>query len=550
MIRPTSMTSWKLSLLAAVFIVAVNNSALFSALFGRLDLQSFAGINFFLFITSLMIFVLGALFLIFGIGPMLKIVVAFCLITSACLGFFVNEMGVVFDGEMLANISDTITERNLGEAQELASATLLLHVFLFGIVPSIVLFFVQIKPQKGFFELRNRAVALLAGVVVLGVLGFSNFRYITYFAVEHRDLRFKVTPIFPMISVVRKVRDALHDEPPFQILTADAKQHPSDRRRTVGIMVVGETARSDHFSLNGYSRDTNPSLGREKNLLFVNAQSCGTSTAFSVPCMFFLRGRDEYSPEIASAESNVLDALTTAGVKAVWIDNNSTCKRVCDRIENENMRVKSDGSVQRDGVYDIEMVKATERYLDSDGDDLLVVLHMMGSHGPAYSHRYPPEFAKFTPYCEKLSPTECTVEEVANAYDNSIAYTDYILGQLIASLKKHSDEFDAFLFYASDHGESLGENGVYLHGMPYTVAPQAQTEVPLILWMSPGFVASTGLTVRDAAVSGEPPRTHDYISHTLLRLFDVDTAIYEPNRDLFVHDEAGTSKVVAQKPGG
>jgi lipid A ethanolaminephosphotransferase len=176
---------------------------------------------------------------------------------------------------------------------------------------------------------------------------------------------------------------------------------------------------------------------------------------------------------------------------------------------------------------------------------------MMGSHGPAYSHRYPPEFAKFTPYCEKLSPTECTVEEVANAYDNSIAYTDFILGQLIARLKQHADEFDSFLFYASDHGESLGENGVYLHGMPYAMAPQAQTEVPLILWMSPEYVARTGLGAQAVAVNAEQPRTHDYIPHTLLRLFDVETALYEPDRDLFVNGEAETSRMsVTQKPGG
>jgi lipid A ethanolaminephosphotransferase len=551
MIRPISISSWKLSLLAAAFIVAVNNTVLFSSLFGSLDLQSFTGITFFLFITALMVFVLGALFLTIGVGPLLKIVVAFCLITSACLGYFVNDMGVVFDGEMFANISDTISERNLGEAQELASTPLLLHVLLFGIVPSVLLFFVRIKPQKALFELRDRAIAMLAGAVVVGILGFSDFRYITYYAVEHRDLRFKVTPIYPMVSAVRKVRDSLHEEPPFQTLAADAKQNQSGKRRTVGILVVGETARSDHFSLNGYERITNPYLSEEKDLLFLNARSCGTSTAFSVPCMFFLRGHEAYSPDIASAESNVLDALTTAGVKAVWIDNNSTCKHVCDRIENENMRVQADGSVQHDGEYDIELVKATERYLDSDGADLLIVLHMMGSHGPAYSHRYPPEFAKFTPYCEKLSPTECTVEEVANAYDNSIAYTDFILGQLIARLKQHADEFDSFLFYASDHGESLGENGVYLHGMPYAMAPQAQTEVPLILWMSPEYVARTGLGAQAVAVNAEQPRTHDYIPHTLLRLFDVETALYEPDRDLFVNGEAETSRIsVTQKPGG
>lgn len=533
MLPSINAAPWRLSLAASIFIVTANNSQLFAALFDLLDISSLPALGFLLTILLLMVMVLNVIFMTLGIGPLLKVIVATALITSAGLGYFVNEMGVVFDQDMLSNIADTIRERNIAEARELGSRPLLVHMLLFGIIPSSLLLFIRLTPRSPMLELRDRFVGLMAGVIIVGALGFSDFRYITYFAVEHRDLRLKITPIFPLISLVKQARDSLVLEQKFSTLAADATQEKVGQRRTVGIMIVGETARADRFSLNGYERTTNPVLENEKGVLFVDADSCGTSTAYSVPCMFFLRGHENYSPDAARAESNVLDALTTAGVETVWIDNNSTCKHVCDRIENENLRIKQDGTTQFDGDYDIELVKATERYLASDGPDLLIVLHMMGSHGPAYSHRYPASSAVFSPYCTKLSPKECNVEEVRNAYDNSIAYTDFILGKLIARLKARSKEFDSFLLYASDHGESLGENGVYLHGLPRLVAPETQTNVPLIVWLSPEYSKTTHLQVADAIVNSETRLTHDNISPTLLGLYGVHTESYVFDADIF-----------------
>jgi len=524
---------WRLSLAAATFIVVANNSQLFGALFNILDTTSLKGFGFLLTLTLLMIVVLHAILMTLGVGRMLKVIVAITVITSAGLGYFVNEMGVVFDQEMLSNVADTVRERNTAEARELMSPPLIQHLLVFGIIPSLLLFFVRLSPRKPLYELRDRAVVLMLGILVVSVLGLSNYRYTTYFAVEHRDLRFKITPIFPLISLVKQSRDLLEVDLKFTNLSADATQHKPGKKRTVGIMVVGETARSDHFSLNGYAKATNPALGKEKGLLFIDATSCGTSTAYSVPCMFFLRGHKNYTPTLARAESNVLDVLTKAGVETIWIDNNSTCKHVCDRIENVNTRIRPDMSVSVDGEYDIGLVPLTEQYLDAKGPDLLIVLHMMGSHGPAYSNRYPAEFATFSPYCKKLSPNECSSDEVQNAYDNSIAYTDYVLEELIARLKEHSDEFDSFLFYASDHGESLGENGVYLHGLPYMLAPKSQTEVPIIVWLSPEYSISTGLDTEHTIVDSGQRLSHDNIPHTLLGLYGVQSEWYKADGDIF-----------------
>ena len=374
----------------------------------------------------------------------------------------------------------------------------------------------------------------------------------TYFAVEHRDLRFKVMPIYPMMSLVRLTRDKLHRETPFRTIDADAEQRWVPAKRAIGIMVVGETARADHFSLNGYEKPTNPMLAKA-DVLFGHGASCGTSTLFSVPCMFSMRGRDGYDPDSAANESNVLDILTASGVQTVWIENNSSCKHVCDRIETVDLRRDPDPSsayYSDMGYFDEILLREIDAYLGSEGPDLLIVLHTLGSHGPAYSRRYPSQFGAFSPYCEKSSPKECPEELVSNAYDNTIVYTDYVLDQLIEKLASRADEFDSFLFYASDHGESLGENGVYLHGLPYALAPRAQTDVPFIAWLSRDFQHDHEMDVNTINQFGLEPLSHDAIAHTLLGLFNVQAASYQPDLDLFSDSTRSLAALDAAPSGG
>ena len=362
-----------------------------------------------------------------------------------------------------------------------------------------------------------------------------NYRYVTYFARENSDLKLKITPIYPLLSVVRLTRDYLHPKKPFQVIDAAAFQRTTRARKSIGIMVVGETARADRFSMGGYQKDTNPLLENTLGVVFAEADSCGTSTLFSVPCMFSMRGRDSYEADEASSESNVLDILTAAGVKTVWIDNNSSCKNVCNRIENSNLRDDPDklSDLYSDmGYFDEILLQQIDEYLGADGPDTLIVLHTLGSHGPAYGRRYPSEFGVFKPFCTQPSPTDCTAEEVSNAYDNTIVYTDYFLSQLINKLQARSEEVDTFLFYASDHGESLGENGVYLHGLPYSIAPAAQKNVPFILWASDGFQESRVGNTRLIADVGAERLSHDNISHTLLGLYDVSASSYQYELDI------------------
>ncbi|MCJ7590180.1 MAG: phosphoethanolamine transferase, partial [Woeseiaceae bacterium] len=527
---------WQLAIAAAVFIVAASNSGLFGSLFDGPDLYSLAGAGFLATLVLLMMLVLVTIFLAVGFGWLQKSVIALFLIVSSRLAYFSNDLGVVFDQDMLRNIGETVRDSNLAEATELASAPLLRHVLFFGVLPALLLSLVQLQQRPFFKELGVRALVLVAGFVLLAGVTIPNVRFVAYFAREKADLEFAVTPIFPMISMVRLTRDYLRPTPSFHVIDAAAFQRSTSARKSIGIMVVGETARADHFSMGGYERRTNPLLENIPGAIFAEADSCGTSTLFSVPCMFSMRGRDSYEPSEASSESNVLDILTAAGIKTVWIDNNSSCKNVCNRIENSNLQDDPDetSTFYSDmGYFDEIFLQEIDSYLNADGPDILIVLHTLGSHGPAYGRRYPSGFGVFTPYCQQASPTDCTTEEVVNAYDNTIIYTDYLLSQLIEKLRAKSDETDTFLFYASDHGESLGEGGVYLHGLPYAIAPAAQKNVPFIFWASNGFHKDRISDSQLFAAFGEQRLSHDNISHTLLGMYDVSASSYLRESDIF-----------------
>ena len=331
-------TAWQLSLLSAMMIVALNNSLLISELHSRLNVLSIQGAGFVLLITMISLFTLCFLFLVLGAGRLLKpVIIAFILI-SAAAGYFTNQLGVFFDGEMIRNIADTARDGNSTEAMELISGPFISHLLIFGILPSIAVGFARLRHNRPLLELRNRSLFLIFGALMLVSTGLANFKYTTYFSVENRDLRYLAIPVFPILSAARFIKSEFRQSPVFHPVGEDAEQHNPDEGRTVGIMVVGETARADHFSLDGYLRNTNPLLSKEKGLAFYDINSCGTSTAYSVPCIFSMRGHDTYSPLQASSESNVLDILTSVGVKTVWIDNNSSCKNVCAHCRHHGSR--------------------------------------------------------------------------------------------------------------------------------------------------------------------------------------------------------------------
>lgn len=525
-------------LLAIILAILLNNQVFFQQISPRLDYGKWDDVSYLVTFYWLMITVCVLPLLLLGFGRVAKGVIAALMITTSVISYFNQELGVIFDYEMMRNIVDNMTEVNTKEAFELFSPLLVLHVLFYGVVPSLILFIPQKKQT-----LKKQVISHLvtSGMVVglLLILIMANFKYLSYFSRENRDLRVWVTPVFPLISLNRYIKDLSSEAIVVEPIATDAHIVRAHTKRTIGVMVVGETARADHFSLNGYDKLTNPYLEKRTNLTnFSQASSCGTSTAFSVPCIFSFYDKSDYSPNKAELKWNVLDVAQHAGVEVHWIDNNSSCKGVCARVDNINIFRNPDETSANylDGeMYDIQLVSELENVLaqheqTNPQKDILVVLHMMGSHGPAYHKRVPKEFVAFDDFCQNDAPQACTDEQVTRAYDNTIVYTDYVLNELISLLEsKEQVEQTSFLMYVSDHGESLGENGVYLHGLPYFLAPTAQTHVPMMMWLSDRYQkANNLLNPKDIATQV----SHDYMSHTLLDLFDIQTQVLKPEQSL------------------
>ncbi|EGG98583.1 putative integral membrane protein [gamma proteobacterium IMCC2047] len=270
-------------------------------------------------------------------------------------------------------------------------------------------------------------------------------------------------------------------------------------------------------------------LEKEDVISFSDFHSCGTSTAVSVRCMFSFLTQQTFTKAKANAMDNVLDVLSRAGVNVLWRDNNSNSKNVADRVTYQNFMTPEVNTECDLECRDTGMLVGLQAYIDSVKEgDILIVLHQMGNHGPAYYKRYPKAFEVFTPTCLSNQLETCSAEEINNAYDNAIVYTDYFLAQVIRLLKANSPAFEAAMFYVSDHGESLGESGVYLHGLPYVMAPKEQKHVPAVMWFGDGM----GIDLSAVKEKLHQRLSHDYISHTLLGFMELESGIYNRNLDI------------------
>jgi lipid A ethanolaminephosphotransferase len=300
------------------------------------------------------------------------------------------------------------------------------------------------------------------------------------------------------------------------------------------VLVVGETARAANFSLGGYPRATNPRLAEVQDLVyFTNVSSCGTSTAISVPCMFSDLGRDGFSAEKARARDNLIDIVAKAGLGVDWYGNNTNCKGIC-RAAGEKRAVRESHPAHckadvpcTDGAIFEDFWRTLPAYSGRG----LVVLHQLGSHGPGYHLRYPESFNQFTPVCRSTDFSKCQVSEIVNAYDNTILFTDHLLAETIRRLQSMADRVDSAILYVSDHGESLGENGLFLHAVPYALAPRVQTHVPMVFWSTAGFNERMQFDRQCLVEQRNRPLSHDNYSHTILGLLDVSTSVRKSELD-------------------
>ncbi len=512
-------------LLTSIFITFVYNLKFLKILYVNIGFSSFASIYYFFAIIIAIISAISILLLIFGQKYALKPLAIFLIILSSILSFYNHQFGVTVDEQMIINTLQT----DVKEAMDLMSVSFFIHIFFLGIIPSIIIYLIEIEYGSFKKDLLIRLSSVVTAFLIVAVITFANFKQVSFITRQNNTLNQHITPLYTLTSTYRLAKLSLEGETKFTKLGEDAKLLKTGKK-TIGIMVVGETARADRFSLNGYQKETNSYLKNKVVFSFKNTISCGTATAYSVPCMFFLNGEKNYTQSKAKNQSNVLDVLSFAGVKTIWVNNNSSCKNVCKRIETLDI-IKGSGGEDKNTILDEQLLDTTSQILKNNKGDILIVLHTMGSHGPRYYKRFPEKFAKFKPFCNNDTPQNCSKDELNNAFDNTIVYTDYVLSKLIDILKEKK-EFNTFMFYASDHGESLGENGIYLHGLPKKIAPKEQTDFAMVLWLSDQMIKNQNINSSKIKNMANKQLNHDYLPHTLLNLFKVQSSVYKKDLSL------------------
>lgn len=507
----------------------------------------------------LILAVTAALLSLLSLPRVFKPLASLLVLVTAFNSHFMWQYGAVIDTTMLANVAQT----DAREVRDLLSWSLLMSVLA---VAGPALWWLWRRPEA-WLPLPRQVVRNLLGVLIGLGLGLGaallGYQHLASLMRNHKELRYMVNPLNTVYAAGSL---AFHQAPrldqPLQPVGEDAAlgaSYAQQARPPLLVLVVGETARAQNWGLSGYARPTTPLLARwqaQGDLVnFSEVSSCGTNTQVSVPCLFSPLGRDEGGNETAVHE-NLLDVLQRAGLAVLWLDNQSGCKGVCERVPNINLhddpsRHGCDGS----GCFDEVMLQGLDdriAALDPQrrSRGVVVVLHQMGSHGPAYFKRAPTDQKPFSPECSSITLTDCPPEQLVNGYDNSIAYTDAFLDRTLSWLHRLGTNgvFDTGLIYVSDHGESLGENGLYLHGVPYALAPREQTHVPMVTWLSAGLQQRTGVRTDCLRQRAAEPLSHDNVFHMVLGVMDVTTRVRQSALEVLTPCAAEAS--LRAKPAG
>ncbi|MFM5160158.1 MCR-3-related phosphoethanolamine--lipid A transferase [Aeromonas veronii] len=491
-------------------------------------------IGFVVSIPFLLVAALNFVFMPFSIRFLMKPFFAFLFVTGSIASYTMMKYRVLFDGDMIQNIFET----NQSEAFAYVNAPIIIWVILTGLLPAALIFFVKIEYASAWYKgIAQRLLSMFFSLVIVGIIAALYYQDYASIGRNNQTLNREIVPANFMYSTSKYLYRRYMAEPiPFVTLGDDATRVTKKDKPTLMFLVVGETARGKNFSMNGYEKDTNPFTSKSGGVIsFNDLRSCGTATAVSVPCMFSNMGRKEFDDNRARNSEGLLDVLQKTGISIFWKENDGGCKGVCDRVPNIEIEPKDHPKFcDKNTCYDEVVLQDLDSEIAQMKGDKLVGFHLIGSHGPTYYKRYPDAHRQFTPDCPRSDIENCTDEELTNTYDNTIRYTDFVIGEMIAKLKTYEDKYNTALLYVSDHGESLGALGLYLHGTPYKFAPDDQTRVPMQVWMSPGFTKEKGVDMACLQQKAADTRySHDNIFSSVLGIWDVKTSVYEKGLDIF-----------------
>ena len=444
-----------------------------------------------------------------------KGVMILLLFIAASTSYFIDSFGTIIDKNMITNMIQT----DSAEVFDLITPKLVIYLLVGAILPSLFLLRTTINFSSYRFEVAQKCLMaiLLLTVSIVAYMGVSKM-YSSFFR-NHHELKMYLNPYYPIASSVKFIMVNMKGKKVLTPIGLDAVKSTNEPKKLM-ILIVGETARAENFSLNGYSVPTNPLLQSRQDIVnFPNFYSCGTATALSVPCMFSKFSREQFDDDKYAYE-NLIDVAQRAGVRVIWRDNNSGGdKKIADRVKDIR---NFDGK-----EFDEILLQGLQESIDEISEDTLIVLHQEGSHGPTYYKRYPENFKKFTPTCDTQDLEKCSKEQIVNTYNNTILYTDYFINEAIKLLEKNEKNYQTALFYVSDHGESLGENGVYLHGIPYFIAPDAQKHVPALF-----YFGNNNENIKKLTVKKSEKFSHDNLFHTILGIFNIHTNDYDASLDM------------------
>lgn len=466
------------------------------------------------------------------------------LLLTSSLAFYASlKYNVMFDYSMIENVFETDT----GEAFTYVNLGSVSYFIFLGLLPAWIVFKMKITYAKSITrEIVNRLLLVIAAVI--GILLIAFFYYKDYASIGRNNsyLNKMINPAHAYNSFKYVKRTYFTKKLNYKIIGQDASLESSTNEKpTLMILVIGETARSQNIFYNGYARNTNPYTQDMGIISFQDVSSCGTATAHSLPCMFSNMNRANYNKSRAINQDNVLDVISYAGVDMLWLENDGGDKEVASNFSKIEFTSQDSLDLCDAGsCYDELLLQNIDERIQKNKGNQFIALHIKGSHGPTYWQRYPESKARFTPACNQSDIENCSDQEIVNVYDNTLVYTDYIIARTIKKLAEYSKQYNVALMYISDHGESLGENGLYLHGAPYVIAPEEQTQVPWFIWFGNNYADAKGINKQcllDKA--NNDTFSHDNLFHTLLGLYGVETTAKDSQLDIIASCKQGINNI-------